>query len=456
MIRCITLLFLLLLTGCAAIAQLRSTHAFGPGIHPFSHKTFPQNLPGKPLQVPAEDLFGQQTDWVNGEGRNVLKRETIRLLNDTLLDCAGPTPRSMYWSESGKIIVANSIRANDGGIYVACDFVPNTPNTPIKPFIIKIDESSKVEWICTLRSNESFGFSGVALVQLADGGLLISSGITKGNMDMESLVVKISSTGKLIWSQSFRSTSGTCNSTMTFFLSHFHELPGGDLVGAGTVYHCMNWGSGGWTSSVPVAVRLSPDGKIIWTKSVGSEMGDDPMYMITLGLLVSDDKLSLITTSDFNRLVAWKMDMPLNGGTTITTQKIEPASANAAFIGTELSPYSLKVIQLADGKIRISSPTIGLNNNTNSPAGQFGVLDLSEDFSTSEYRVLYSGFTYTEQAWFKNINLQKDGRMDFAMPNRSQHKPYYFISNFDANGTAIKQRQLFSHYDRGYQSTLLP
>jgi gliding motility-associated-like protein len=421
--------------------------------------------------TPAQQLSGQQSTQLSvafpanvkseneqdkKSNRNTLNRESIQLLNDTLPDCAGPTPRTIYWSEKGSFKVINTIRSKDGGFFIACDFVSYTQNIPVQPLIIKMDVSSNINWICPIKGNESFGFTGATLLELSDGALLVSSGIAKGEMDMEALVIKISPAGAILWSQSFRSSSGTCQTKMTFFLSFLKELPGGDLVAAGNVNHCMDWPSGVSNASIPVVVKLSSDGKILWSKSFGSETDTEPMYMTTIGLLATAEKISLITTSDFNRLVAWKFDMAIQGSSAVTTNKTEPESINAAFIGTELSPNSLSVIRLASGKIRISSPTIGLNLTSSDPTSQFGVLDLAEDFSTSEYRVLYAGFPYTEQARFKNINLQPNGLMDFSMPNRSQQNPLYYLSNFESNGLPVKQREIISHIDRTNTSITLP
>lgn len=435
-----------------AYAQLQSSHLIENAkagaeqlIWPPSYKTKNLNKANHPNprinQLAAEKILKKAASTGKGKSNDNQLLEDIQPFSDPLPGCADTSQRRLYWQQNRPIYVSNAIRAKDGGIFIVGATIDNDSVNlgDVFPYILRLNAKGKVLWNRQLRGKVAGGMILVELHEMKDGSLLAA-----GNMDTEendipgiatspdALLVKITKEGDLEWSRTFYRTKFQCSQGFGIWIKYFHEMPDGDLIIGGTALNCPNpW--------VPVIMRLTSKGEIIWTKAIGDGALGNTISLRCQAMFVNENRITLIFWRDY---YLWKVDMPIDPGGVLEVKSVKYNNQNNTDPWNYMVANNMNVIQLSNGNYRIVSNTLSsFSSSLIDTTSICGILDLTENFEPIQYQLVCTSLETNYSNQF--IYLHSGGGMDIGFfQYTSDYSGDYFIANIDRNGRFIKQRKM--------------
>ena len=382
---------------------------------------------------------------VSGQKNNPNLRspiETIRPFSDPVPGCADTSRKQLYWQQGRAIYVYQAVRAKDGGILVVgitIDADTSINQWDVFPFLMKLTASGQVVWNRQLRGNARNDMDLQELYEMQDGSVIATGDMNnpenlnvQGHMP-DALVVKISPDGRLVWSRTFYRTKYHCSQFTGIWLKYFHELPGGDLLLGGIAYNCP-------MPHVPVIMRLSPTGQLIWSKAIGNgDYGNTNVTLFMCHMAVKNNTISLILWDAHN---LFKVETPLGPATDLKVKAIRYVNQDYTDPWNYLLSNDMEVTELPNGNMRILSKTLGsFAASMLDTISLGGILDLSPDFEPLSYLLPSTTIKTNYNNQFNN--LEKDGSLDIGfLEVFSGYSGVYYMTNFGPKGQTLKQRKI--------------
>ncbi len=241
--------------------------------------------------------------------------------------------------------------------------------------LLKLDPDGSIAWART--------FGGTAndwvyqITQTADGGYAVAGGTDNfGAGGADALLLKLGPDGSLAWARTFGGTGHD------YVCSVNQTADGGYVVAGGT----NSFGAGSFDL---LALKLNPDGSVVWARTFGG---------------VSDDYAgSLIQTSDGGYAVAGRTASFGSGNYDLLVLKLNPdgSPAWARTFGGVNREYARSITQTTDG----GSAVVGETESFSVGGGDFFILKLDPDGSLAWARTF--GGTSTDYA--ESVTQTSDG-----------------------------------------------
>jgi hypothetical protein len=177
-------------------------------------------------------------------------------------------------------------------------------SSPSTSWMMKLDEGGNVLWHKIYRHVRQGG--DIAVIEEDQGGGFVACGsITEGEwIETHTIgyyIIRIDDDGQVLWSKQFG------DSSPTYSCSSIEQIPGGDLIVAGSVY------SSGDDENDVFAQRLRADGTVVWQKRFLRETLDLP-----IGLLLAPDGGYVLAAQSYSPAEdegdAWFLKLDTYGG----------------------------------------------------------------------------------------------------------------------------------------------
>ncbi len=200
---------------------------------------------------------------------------------------------SVQQTSDGGYIAAGNTNSNDGDV----SGLHNASGTKLDIWVVKLDATGNITWQKCIGGTNSDGYNGAFIKQTADGYIIASSsnsldGDITGNHGMEdAVVIKLNSTGDIVWQKSF----GGTQADQAYAVQQTNE--GGYIVAVASASNDGDVsGHHGAGYNDYWILKLDATGNITWEKSLGGTSVDLPTSIQQTtdnGYIISGKSLSI-------------------------------------------------------------------------------------------------------------------------------------------------------------------
>ena len=326
-----------------------------------------------------------------------------------------------------------SERTRDGGILMG-GFGRDVNLDPLPPYsaiLCKFDSVGHHIWSRQLQSDVTFTFTIEAISELTDGSIIVSGWHDNilSQPDADLFICKLTSTGDIVWFNTFHSTNITCSNGNIRFLS-LAEGINGELLFTGTNINCP-------LPKQLVAFKLNSAGAIQWKYTFNGQ--DQDGYGV--GIFYTNGEVTLVNrpnTSDNDVHIDF-LKLDYSTGNLISYKGWRPNIASA--INYHLLASRTKARILNNGHYCIYGTTLGtFNPFPNVQAPRYAVLEFDGNYDfVNGFGIVTPGMGNSDA---DEIKVDGDKRVLFCMFNNNL--PYPSVDEYIGsivNGQVVSQRK---------------
>jgi len=365
-------------------------------------------------------------------GNNYQKVVTISKEATTKVQCQDTSLRLVYEKKNGVWFANDFItKTRDGNVLIpGFDWDPSTNIT--SGHLIKCTQQGDTLWSRSIQGGYNRFMDVYKAFELNDNSILLV-----GNMDVpmpyngrsDFMMLRVSSTGNLIWEKTFKSRLWDSDTTDgSIDIIDCKQDANGDLYLAGDVRHY------GFPRQA-LAFKMDLSGNVIWSK--GYATGDSPMF---IGINIVGQKVTFIGRRGAYEGINYGYNclgivMDASTGDTLSTKTLKSLHSDFWHVF-----YPNNMVKLRNGNLAVFGQGVSDGSTPTAPemVTHFGILEMTPNLDFVRSWLLRSG--NPSNTYNTKITVFDDGSAAYTRMNYlSGYNGNVIFGNFN-NGQILKER----------------